>query len=83
MIQTLVGIVVGFVLARGSTTLDRWRRRKAHMAALRAEINLCDRLAGTYLAVLQGASVSPSDVGVHCGAAEPLGGWRVVRVSSR
>ena len=44
-----VGAVLGFVLSQTKDWLSRRRRRKAHWAALRAEIKYCGSQASTYL----------------------------------
>jgi hypothetical protein len=45
----LRGVLLGFVLSEGKEAWARRRRRKAHWAALRAEIEFCGRLAETYI----------------------------------
>jgi hypothetical protein len=45
----LVGVVLGFILSAGKDWFVRRWRRKAHWAALRAEIEYCCHLAKTYL----------------------------------
>jgi hypothetical protein len=45
----LVGTVLGFVLGYGVQWSDRRRRRLAHIAALRVEIESCARQAAIYL----------------------------------
>lgn len=46
----VVGVVLGFVLSEVREACRRYKRRKAHFGALRAEIELCREFAQTYLA---------------------------------
>ncbi|MCZ6517554.1 MAG: hypothetical protein O6763_08700 [Gammaproteobacteria bacterium] len=54
--ESLISVVVGFVLGRGSFSLDRRRRVKTHRGALRAEANMCVQRARNYI---KGPVLSP------------------------
>lgn len=49
LIGPLLGVVLGFGLGWVSDRFTQRRRRKAHWAALRAEIDYCNRTATTYV----------------------------------
>jgi hypothetical protein len=49
MAAAFVGAFVAFLLGQSAMALQRRRALRLHRGALRAEINLCARAAGTYL----------------------------------
>lgn len=49
LVASLCGVSVGFLLSQGKDWLSRRRRRRAHWAALGAELELCRRNAETYV----------------------------------
>jgi hypothetical protein len=48
-LKPIGGVCVGYFLGRTGPYLDRRRRRRAYIAALEAEVNLCDKWARIYL----------------------------------
>lgn len=45
----IIGVIIGFVLGHFASYYEKVQRRRFHIAALRAEINLCERQARNYL----------------------------------
>jgi hypothetical protein len=46
----VLGIVLGFLLGQLAGWIERRRRVRGHLGALAAEVDVCERLAGAYLA---------------------------------
>jgi hypothetical protein len=46
----VLGIVLGFLLGQLAGWIERRRRMRGHWGALAAEVDMCERLAGAYLA---------------------------------